>query len=115
MTDMLVRLARYCLCLSAALLCFTAAALAQEPPVRVAIIGLEHGHVTGFLHAFPQQHDAELVGIVDPNADLRAKYEQQFHLEHALFYPTLDALLAQQHPQALLVYTSIGEHRRIIE
>ena len=115
MTDMLVRLVRYCLCLSAALLCFTAAALAQEPPVRVAIIGLEHGHVTGFLHAFPQQHDAELVGIVDPNADLRAKYEQQFHLEHALFYPTLDALLAQQHPQALLVYTSIGEHRRIIE
>jgi glucose-fructose oxidoreductase len=88
---------------------------AQQPPVRVAIIGLEHGHVTGFLHAFPQQHDAELVGIVDPNAELRAKYEQQFHLDHALFYPTLDALLAQQHPQALLVYTSIGEHRKIIE
>jgi len=115
MTDMLVRIARYCLCVSAALLSFTATALAQQPPVRVAIIGLEHGHVTGFLHAFPQQHDAELVGIVDPNSDLRAKYEQQFHLEHALFYPTLDALLAQQHPQALLVYTSIGEHRRIIE
>jgi glucose-fructose oxidoreductase len=88
---------------------------AQQPPVRVAIVGLEHGHVTGFLHAFPQQHDAELVGIVDPNADLRAKYEQQFHLEHGLFYPTLDALLQEQHPQALLVYTSIGEHRRVIE
>ena len=88
---------------------------AQQPPVRVAIVGLEHGHVTGFLHAFPLQHDAELVGIVDPNADLRAKYEQQYHLDHALFYPTIDALLAERHPQALLVYTSIGEHRRIIE
>jgi glucose-fructose oxidoreductase len=87
----------------------------QQPPVRVAIVGLEHGHVTGFLHAFPLQHDAELVGIVDPNPDLRAKYEQQFHLDHALFYPTIDAMLAQQKPQALLVYTSIGEHRRIIE
>lgn len=115
MTDMLVWIARLSLCFFAALLTFSPAAPAQQPPVRVAIIGLEHGHVTGFLHAFPQQHDAELVGIVDPHADLRAKYEQQFHLDHALFYPTLDALLAAQHPQALLVYTSVGEHRRIIE
>ncbi|HEX4005178.1 MAG TPA: Gfo/Idh/MocA family oxidoreductase [Acidobacteriaceae bacterium] len=88
---------------------------AQTAPVRVAIIGLEHGHVTGFLHAFPLQHDAELVGIVDPSAALRAKYEAEYHLDPALFYPTLDALLAERHPEALLVYTSIGEHRRIIE
>jgi glucose-fructose oxidoreductase len=88
---------------------------AQQAPVRVAIVGLEHGHVGGFLHAFPHQHDTELVGIVDPNADLRDKYEQQFHLDHALFYPTLDALLQSQHPQALLVYTSVGEHRHVIE
>ena len=88
---------------------------AQQAPVRVAIVGLEHGHVTGFLHAFPQQHDAELVGIVDPHADLREKYERDYHLDAKLFYPTIDALLKEQHPQALLVYTSIGEHRRIIE
>ena len=71
--------------------------------------------MTGFLHAFPQQHDAELVGIVDPHADLREKYERDFHLDAGLFYPTLDALLAAQHPQALLVYTSVGEHRKVIE
>lgn len=115
MTHMLVRIARLSSCFFAALLAISANAPAQQPPVRVAIVGLEHGHVTGFLHAFPQQHDAELIGIVDPNPDLRSKYEQQFHLDHALFYPTLDELLAAQHPQALLVYTSIGEHRRVIE
>jgi glucose-fructose oxidoreductase len=91
----------------------TAASSGQ--PVRVAIIGLEHGHVGGFLHQFPNQHEAELVGIVDPHADLRAKYEQQFHLDHGLFYATLNELLAHQHPQALLVYTSVGEHRHVIE
>ncbi|MGB7134830.1 MAG: Gfo/Idh/MocA family oxidoreductase, partial [Acidobacteriaceae bacterium] len=90
-------------------------ALAQPPPVRVAIVGLEHGHVTGFLHAFPLQHDARLIGIVDADPALRAKYQQQFHLDPSLFYSTLDNLFAHQHPQALLVYTSIGEHRRIIE
>jgi glucose-fructose oxidoreductase len=110
------RIARFLPLFIAAAVAVSASSLfAQQPPVRVAIVGLEHGHVTGFLHAFPQQNDAELVGIVDPNADLRAKYEQQYHLDHALFYPTIDALLAEKHPQALLVYTSIGEHRRIIE
>ena len=54
--------------LSALVFCLTATALAaaQQPPVRVAIVGLEHGHVVGFLHEFPRQHDAQLVGIVDP-------------------------------------------------
>ncbi len=113
---MLSRIARILPLLAACIVSlFCPALLAQQPPVRVAIIGLEHGHVTGFLQAFPRQNDAQLVGIVDPNPALRAKYEQQYHLDHALFYPTLDALLAQQHPQALLVYTSIGEHRHIIE
>jgi glucose-fructose oxidoreductase len=88
---------------------------AQLAPVRVAIVGLEHGHVTGFLHAFPDQTDARLVGIVDADPALCAKYEQQFHLDHGLFYASIDDLFAHQQPQALLVYTSIGEHRRVIE
>ena len=110
-------LARFAPALLLAAACFAAGspALAQQPPVRVAIVGLEHGHVTGFLHAFPLQHDARLIGIVDANPALRAKYQQQFHLDPSLFYPTLDDLFAHQHPQALLVYTPIGEHRRIIE
>jgi glucose-fructose oxidoreductase len=89
--------------------------VAQPAPIRVAIVGLEHGHVQGFLEAFPLQHDAQLVGIVDANAALRTKYERQFHLDPGLFYNSLDDLLAQRHPQALLVYTSIAEHRPIIE
>lgn len=89
--------------------------LAQPAPVRVAIVGLEHGHVVGFLQQFPKQQDTQLVGIVDADPALCAKYEQQFHLDPSLFYSTLDDLFAHQHPQALLVYTSIAQHRRIIE
>jgi len=89
--------------------------IAQTPPVRVAIVGLEHGHVVGFLQQFSKQQDARLVGIVDADPALVSKYEQQFHLDHSLFYPTLDDLFAHQHPQALLVYTSIAQHRRVIE
>jgi glucose-fructose oxidoreductase len=93
----------------------TALASAQQPPVRVAIVGLEHGHVVGFLHEFPRQQDAKLVGIVDSDRALRARYQQEFHLDPGLFYNTVDDLFAHQHPQALLVYTNIAEHRRVIE
>jgi predicted dehydrogenase len=87
----------------------------NEEPVRVAIVGLEHGHVAGFLNAFPKQQDTQLVGIVDADQALCAKYERQYHLSPSMFYATLDDLLAHQHPQALLVYTAVGEHRRVIE
>jgi glucose-fructose oxidoreductase len=83
--------------------------------VRVAIVGLEHGHVAGFLSAFPKQQDTQLVGIVDADPALTAKYAQQYHLDPGMFYKTLDDLLAHQRPQALLVYTAVGEHRRVIE
>lgn len=89
---------------------------AQSPaPIRVAIVGLEHGHVAGFLHQFPLQHDADLVAIVDPDKALVARYQQQFHLDSKLFYNTLDEAVAATHPQAVLGYTSVGEHRRVIE
>jgi glucose-fructose oxidoreductase len=86
-----------------------------QQPVRVVIVGLEHGHVAGFLPQFPKEHDVELVGIVDADAALREKYEQEFHLDHALFFSKLDEAIAIAHPQALLVYTPIGEHRWVIE
>jgi glucose-fructose oxidoreductase len=90
-------------------------AIAQEAPLRVGIVGLEHGHVSGFLKQFPNQREVQLVGIVDADSALSHRYAQQFHLEPSLFYEQLDAMIAARHPQALLVYTSIGKHRQVIE
>jgi predicted dehydrogenase len=83
--------------------------------VRVAIVGLEHGHIAGFLKQFPTQHEVELVGIVDADAELSRRYQEQFHLDPSLFYSQLDAMVAARHPQAILVYTSVGKHREVIE
>jgi glucose-fructose oxidoreductase len=112
-TDLLRRVATFALPTLITASC--SLAFAQKTPVRAAIVGLEHGHVVGFLQQFPKQHEVELVGIVDANPELRAKYEQQFHLDHGLFFSSLDEMIAAKHPQALLVYTSVGEHRRVIE
>jgi glucose-fructose oxidoreductase len=84
-------------------------------PVRVLIVGLVHGHVKGFLHSLPQSKDATLVGIVEPDTALAAQYEKQYSLDHALFHTDLQEALQATHPEAVLVYTTILDHRRVIE
>jgi predicted dehydrogenase len=90
-------------------------ALLSEAPLRVAIVGLEHGHVEGFLSALPQYSDVELVGIADFDPALFAKYQSKYSLAETLFYRSEANTIEKTHPQAVLVYTSIGEHRHAIE
>jgi predicted dehydrogenase len=86
----------------------------QPHPLRVAIVGLEHGHVEGFLGALPSHHDVELVGIADADSSLIAKYQQKYHLDETLFYKSEANMIERVRPDAVLVYTSIGEHRHAI-
>lgn len=91
------------------------ASRAQQAPLRVAIVGLVHGHVEGFIRAFPQHPNVQLVGISEPDAALRAKYAKKDGLAQSLFFADTETMIAATHPQALLVYTSIADHRKVIE
>jgi predicted dehydrogenase len=94
--------------------CCTVAADAQSP-IKVAVVGLEHGHVVGFLGGLKNNPEVQLVGIVDPDPELSASYEAKYHLDHSIFFKDTDAMVAARHPQALLVYTSISGHKKAIE
>jgi predicted dehydrogenase len=85
------------------------------PPIRVAIVGLVHGHVQGFLHNLPSHPEITLVGISEPDATLRQHYIDRTHLPANIFFATEAAMLQSTHPQAILVYTSIANHRAAIE
>ena len=100
-----------------ALIALLAPALtAQTPaPIRVAIVGLNHDHVRGFFYNLAAHPEITVVGISEPNAALRQTYITRTHLPANLFFPTEAAMLAATHPQAILVYTSIAEHRAAIE
>lgn len=84
-------------------------------PIHVAIVGLVHGHVASFLDALPRNPQAQLVAVVEPDTALSQKYAAKYHLNSALFYTDLDLMLKTQHPDAVLVYTTIKDHRRVIE
>lgn len=90
-------------------------AFAAGKPIRVAIVGLVHGHVGGFLQSLPKSADAQLVAIVEPDTALAARYQKRYHLDSALFHTDLEEMLNTQKPDAVLVYTTILDHRRVIE
>ncbi len=87
----------------------------QPAPLRVAIVGLEHGHVDGLLSALPMHKGVQLVGVADANPALFAKYQKRFSLPETLFFRSEANMIEVRRPQAVLVYTSVGEHRHAIE
>ena len=88
---------------------------APVQPLRVAIVGLEHGHVEGFLAQLPRHSDVQLVGIADADTALWKKYGKKYSLPDTLFFKSMANMIEVRHPQAVLVYTSIAEHRHAIE
>ena len=84
-------------------------------PLRVAIAGMVHGHVEGFLGPALKRRDIQIVGIAEPDRQVTRRYADQFHLDAQLFYNDVEAMLAKVQPQAVLVYSNTRDHRPIVE
>ncbi len=110
-----MRSLRYVLVVALAFVIPALSAQSVTKPVRVAIVGLVHGHVHGLLSALPKQTNVQLVGIAEPDLPLSRQYATQYHLDPKLFYTNLETMLDTQHPDAVLVYTTIKGHRQVIE
>ena len=86
-----------------------------RPPVRFAIVGLTHDHARGFIPAARNRDDVQLVGIVEPDRELTARYARTYQLDTNLFCSTLDELLRKTNVQAVATFTSTFDHRRVVE
>lgn len=99
------------------------ASLLCSAPLRVAIIGLEHGHVAGFLHASAlvpaggilQRSDIEVVAVVEPRRELFDSYSTRMHLAPSLYFSSIGEMAAKVHPDAALVFTSTYGHTAAVE
>ncbi|MDF1869573.1 MAG: Gfo/Idh/MocA family oxidoreductase, partial [Phycisphaerales bacterium] len=86
--------------------------LASEPvePLRIAVIGLVHGHVEGVLWQAKDRDDLQIVGIYDPNPELFTKYKDKYALDESWYFDDLDEMLDATKPEAASVMTSIKDH-----
>jgi predicted dehydrogenase len=92
---------------------------AQPPevkPLRIAIAGLNHGHVSGFLSSAQRRvADVVIVAVWDPDAELLAKYGRSNHLAGDLMYTDLDKMLDARKPEAVATFTDTYSHARVVE
>ena len=104
--------------LAVTVLALPLARASQNPsttPLRVAIIGLVHGHVAGFLGPALKRSDIQIVGIAEPDQPLAHRYANQFHLNPQLLYTDAEQMLTKVQPQAVLLYTNTRDHRPMVE
>jgi predicted dehydrogenase len=88
---------------------------ATSAPLRVAIVGLVHGHVGGFLQQNQHRADIQIVGVAEPDSKLAAFYGSKFSLAHEIFFASVEDMLAKTKPQAVLAYTNTFDHRSVVE
>jgi len=99
-----------------ALVCAGAAPLQSAPaPVRFAIVGLVHDHARGFIPVASSRQDIQLVGIVEPNQELAARYAKDYKLNTNIFYASLEGMLNTATVEAVAAFTSTFDHRRVVE
>jgi len=84
-------------------------------PLRVAIVGLVHGHVHGFLQQYQHSPEIEIVAVVDPDAALRSATSTKYGFKPEQMFADLEDMIGKVHPQAVLVYTNTYDHRRVVE
>jgi predicted dehydrogenase len=105
--------------LAAGLLTTFTASGAQTPapagPLRVAIAGMVHGHVEGFLQRSLHRPDIQIVGFAEPDQQVAARYVAQFGLDRNLIFADLEDMLPRTHPQVVLAYTNTYDHRKVVE
>jgi scyllo-inositol 2-dehydrogenase (NADP+) len=98
------------------LLSFCASAFAQPgAPLRLAIAGLEHGHVSGFLRNAKNRADVQIVGVWDNSPELRASYAKQFNLPPDVMFDGLTRMLEQAKPEAVATFTPTVDHVTVVE
>lgn len=96
------------------------ASQAQEPPImnnqplRIGIVGLEHGHVHWLLERGGKD-ELQLLGVVEENDALRIQIAEQYALDQSVFFTSLEEMIKKTEVEAVCVFTSTDQHLEIVE
>ncbi len=99
------------------LFAITSSLLVGQTPLRLAIAGLVHGHVSGFLDSALHRPDVQIVGVFDPDRALGERYAGRppNGFSPALLFTELGAMLDTAKPEAVAIFTSTSDHAMVVD
>jgi predicted dehydrogenase len=86
----------------------------KKKPIRMAIAGMSHGHIS-FILKRPDKGDFKLVGYYEPNKDLVDHLSVRFDFQKELVFTDLIAMLDETKPEAVVAFGSIYDHLAVVE
>lgn len=90
------------------LLLTTAATAMAQGKIRVGLFGIQHGHLIGKLQFMLDSPDYEVVGVCEPDAELRAKRQRE-PIFQRLQWMSEDQLLSDRSIQMVVVESGVPE------
>jgi predicted dehydrogenase len=85
-----------------------------EKPMRLAVAGMTHGHIS-FILGRPDKGDFELVGVFDTNQELTQRLSDRYKFSPDLIYHDLEKMLDKVKPEAVVAFGSIYDHLAVVE
>lgn len=81
----------------------------HQPPLRVGVVGLVHGHVHWILDN-TKKSNIEIVGIAEPNRELAERLTRRYGLSMDLVFDSLDEMVKATRPEAVNAFNSTYGH-----
>ncbi len=87
---------------------------ADQKPIRLAIAGMTHGHIS-FILGRKEKKDFQLAGVYEPNTELANKLSKRYGFDKSLIYTNLEKMLDDVKPEAVVAFGSVFEHMAVVE
>ncbi|WP_430424623.1 Gfo/Idh/MocA family protein [Maribacter litoralis] len=95
-------------------LLFISTLSAQDPPLKLVVAGLTHGHV-GWILSRESNTDINMVGIVEPNQKLAKKLSDEFGFSMDIVFNSMDEMLQNISPDAVAAFGNIKDHLQVVQ
>ncbi len=90
---------------------------ARQPDatLKVAVAGLVHGHVRGFLNVAKRHPQVDLVGIAEGDRAVRDRYAAQHEFAASMLFDDLPSLLAATTPDLVAGFGTSFDHLAVVQ
>ncbi|RYF93454.1 MAG: Gfo/Idh/MocA family oxidoreductase [Chitinophagaceae bacterium] len=86
----------------------------DQKPIRIAVAGTAHGHVSWILNR-KDKPDAVVVGIYETDKQLVDRQVDRYKLDASMVFTDLNLMLDKVKPDAVVAFGSIYDHMKVVE
>jgi predicted dehydrogenase len=85
-----------------------------EAPLRLAIAGVVHGHVHGFMRRLQTHQNVQVIAVAEPDPALRQAFVTRYKIAESMAFADVPSMLAAAKPEAVAAFTNTYDHAAVV-